>query len=256
MNQLRSPDQVDPRYQGLFRIGGVAFMLVGTCYTVCLWLTLIIPASSGDAASYLHATSANLGPVAALWAVYLVSDLLLVPGLIALFLVLRDASRALVLVGTALVAAYIAFDMGITETNWLALASLSQGYAAASPVAQAAYVAAAQYALALVPFVNALSFAVSGAGFLLISVAMLHSAFRRRTAAFGVLTMLVALVAGMSWFVPALSWVILLTLVMFAVWCVAVGTQIRRLGVRITGAPETTDRRPQPLPRPSASPVH
>lgn len=255
MDPMNDPNELDPRYRTLYRVGGVAFMLVGTCYTMAMWLTLMVPASSGDAAAYLRATSTNLGPVAALWAVYLVSDALLVPGLIALYLVLRDTSRTLVLTGAGLVAAYIAFDFGITEPNWLALVSLSHGYAGEVPAAQPTYVAAAQYALALVPFVNALSFAVSGGGFLLMSVAMLRSRFRRSTARFGVLTMLVALVAGISWFVPALSWTVLVTLPMFAVWCVAVGWQIRRVGVRMASTHPTAEGRAQRVSQPSPSPA-
>jgi len=256
MDPTGSPDVPDLRYRTVFRVGGVAFMLVGLCYSICLRLTLMIPASSGDAAGYLQATSANLGPVAALWVVYLVGDVLLVPGLIALYLVLRDTRRALVLIGAGLVAVYLAFDVGMTEPNWLALVSLSQSYAGATPAAQPTYVAAGQYALALVPFVNALSFAVSGGGFLLLSVAMLRSGFRRTTAVFGIVTMVTSLVAGISWFVPALSWTITLTLPLFAVWCVAVGWQIRRVGVRMATTPPAAESPSRPVRQPSASPAH
>jgi len=38
MDPTGSPDVPDLRYRTVFRVGGVAFMLVGTCYTIGLWL--------------------------------------------------------------------------------------------------------------------------------------------------------------------------------------------------------------------------
>lgn len=233
-------DQVDARYQALYRIGGAALILTGLAYAICLVLTLMIPASSGGAAAYLQATAGAEDRVATLWAVYLLSDLLLIPGALALYFVLRESSRALLPIGIALVAVYIVFDIGVTEPNWLALVSLAHSSAGATGDAQQQYIAAAQYGLALVPFLNFLSFAVSGAGWLLVSVVMLRGIFRHRTAYFGIATMLVAFVAATSWFVPALGVAILVCLAMFALWCVLVGEQLYRLGSRIAPASDTS----------------
>lgn len=236
MPAVGDPDVVDARYHGLYRLGGVAFVLTGLAYAICLQLTLRLPVSSGDAASYLQATADTLGPTVALWVVYLISDVLLVPGLLALYLALKGRSRVLLPIGTALVAGYLVFDAGITEPNWLALASLANGYGGSAASAQAGYVAAAQYGLALAPYLNALSFGVSGAGFLLIAIVMLRSSFRRGTGLFGMATMILALAAAMSWFVPALSIVLLAVLAAFGLWCVLVGAQLYRLGAQVARA--------------------
>ncbi|HYM97728.1 MAG TPA: hypothetical protein VET26_10520 [Candidatus Sulfotelmatobacter sp.] len=234
MKTARSTDdQVDARYHALFRIGGIAFILTGVAYFTCLAITYMIPASSSDAAAYLRSTGGKVGVVTALWVVYMVSDLLLVPGLLALYMVLKERSRALLLIGTALVAGYLVFDLGMTEPNWLALAGLAHGYASTTGAAQPSYVAAAQYGLALVPVLNFLSFAVSGAGFLLISIVMLRSTFRRRTAVFGIAVMSLSLVASTSWFVPFLGSTVFAVLGAFGLWCVVVGGQMYRLGSRI-----------------------
>jgi hypothetical protein len=228
------PDFVDNRFHTLYRIGGIAFVLTGLAYAVCLQLTLRLPATSGDAPSYMGVTADNLGLTASLWVAYLVSDVLLIPGLLALFMILRTRSRVLLPIGTAMVAAYLVFDIGITEPNWLALTSLASGYGGADVAARGPYVAGAQYGLALVPYVNALSFAISGAGFLLISVVMLRSTFRRATAFFGIATMILALAAAVSWFVPALGAVLLAVLAAFGLWSIVVGAQMYRLGSRLT----------------------
>lgn len=123
---------IDSRYHSLIRIGGIALILTGVAYTVCLILTLAVPPSSGTAASYLQVTGPKAGLVTTLWATYMISDLLLVPALLALYIVLKERSRVLLLVGTAMVGGYLVFDIAITEPNWLALAALASGYASAS----------------------------------------------------------------------------------------------------------------------------
>ena len=226
-------NQVDARYHTLYRIGGAALVLTGLAYAVCLLLTLMIPASSGGAAAYLQATAGAEARVATLWVVYLMSDLLLIPAALALYFLLRERSRVLVPIGMGLIAAYIVFDLGVTEPNWLALLSLAHSYSAAATLDQPLYVAAAQYGLALAPFLNFLSFAVSGAGWLLVSVVMLRGIFGRRTAYFGIATMLVAFLAALSWLLPSLGVTIIVCLAMFAVWCVLVGGQLYHLGITI-----------------------
>jgi hypothetical protein len=233
MRADRDPSLVDARYHALYRIGGVAFVLTGLAYAICLQLTLRLPASTGDATSYLRVTADNLGLTVTLWVVYLVSDVLLIPGLLAMYTVLRLRNSVLLPIGTAMVAGYLVFDIGITEPNWLALASLANGYGGSAPADQAGYVAAAQYGLALVPYLNALSFGISAAGFLLISVVMLRSTFRRATALFGIATMVLALAAAVSWFVPTLDVVLLAVLAAFGLWCIVVGVQLYRLGARL-----------------------
>jgi hypothetical protein len=223
---------VEPRHVVLAKVGGIAFLMTALAYLVCLVLTRFTPPASGSAESYLTATAGSFWVVCTLWAVYMVSDVVLVPALIALFVVLRGGNRVLVLIGTALVGGYLVFDIAITEPNWLVLANLARDYAAANVHDQAAYVGAAQYGLALVPFVNALSFLISGAGFLLISIAMLHSPFRRSTAIFGIAVMALSMVAAISWFVPPMTIVISAVLSGFSLWCAVVGAQLYRMASR------------------------
>ncbi|MFI5042278.1 MAG: hypothetical protein ACHQNA_10600 [Acidimicrobiales bacterium] len=249
-------DQVDARYHAMYRIGGIALVLTGLAYAICFLLTLMIPASSGGAAAYLQATAGAEARVATLWVVYLLSDLLLIPAALALYFVLRARSRALVPIGMGLVAAYIVFDLGVTEPNWLALLSLAHSYSGAASVDQPLYVAAAQYGLALVPFLNFLSFAVSGAGWFLVSVVMLRGIFGRRTAYFGIATMVMAFLAALSWFLPSLGLAIIVCLAMFAVWCVLVGEQLYHLGITIAKSGDAPVGRQSSLTAPAGAGVN
>lgn len=69
------------------------------------------------------------------------------------------------------------------------------------------------------------------------SIVMLRSIFRRATALFGMATMVLALAAALSWFLPALSVVLLAVLAAFGLWCIVVGAQLYRLAARIAPAP-------------------
>lgn len=245
-------EEIDPRHLNWYRGGGIAFVLVGVCYLVSLVLTFMIPASSGSAASYLQATSSKVGVVSLLWVTYMVSDVVLIPALFGLYYLLRRETTGLLKIGLALVGGYLVFDLAVTEPNWLALASLAHSYGAGAPAAQASSVAAAQYGLALVPYLNALSFGISGLGFLLICIVMFRSAFRRSTAVFGMAVMALSMLAAISWFVPTISFVTIAVLFGFAVWCVAVGTQLIAVARRAAGAserafPSPTSSMPGPL---------
>ena len=123
--------------------------------------------------------------------------------------------------------------MGVTEPNWLALTMLAKGYAGATTAAeQASYLAGGQYALALVPVLNSLSFLISATGFLLLLTVMLRSPIRRGTSIFGIVVMGLALTAGASWFVPSLSLAVLACLGGFAFWTIVTGAQLYRIGLR------------------------
>lgn len=234
MADARAPG-VEPRWGSFLRVGGIALILVGITYGIALYLTVSgAPGSGATAADYLTSVSGHVGLNAALWVTYLVSDLLLIPGLIGLYLLLRRYGGPAVYVGLGLLAAYLAFDVGVTEPNWLALTILAKGYAGATTAAeQASYLAGGQYALALVPVLNSLSFVVSATGFLLLIAVMLRTPIRRGTSIFGIAVMGFAFAAGASWFVPSLGLAVLACLGGFAFWTIVIGAQLYRIGLRV-----------------------
>ena len=64
--------------------------------------------------------------------------------------------------------------------------SLSQSYAAATTdTTRASYIAAANYALAVLPFATFLSYVISSVGILIIGLVMMRGVFPRIAAAFG-----------------------------------------------------------------------
>lgn len=225
---------VEPRWGPALRVGGIALILVGLTYAICLYLTVAgAPGSGTTANEYLTSVSGHWALNAALWVTYLIGDLLLIPGVIGLYLLLRRYGGASLLVGVGLLGAYLAFDVGVTEPNWLALTILAKGYAGATTAAeQASYLAGGQYALSLVPVLNSLSFLVSATGFLLLIAVMLRTPIRRGTSVFGIVVMGLAFAAGASWFIPSLGLAVLACLGGFAFWTIAIGAQLYRIGLK------------------------
>jgi hypothetical protein len=116
--------------------------------------------------------------------------------------VLTDFAGAL----TGLMAVFIAVDLTLTDAGTLTIVTLTQHAAtAASAAQQAAYLAAAHYGLATVPFANTYSWVISSVAFLLISMAMLKGVFSKRTAYVGIAAAIMGIAAGFYVFHPALA---------------------------------------------------
>lgn len=239
----------ETRWGTALRVGGIALILVGITYGVSLYLTVSgAPGSGTSARDYLTSVSGHVALNAALWVSYILSDLLLIPGLIGLYLLLRRYGGPSLWAGFGLLGAYVAFDLGATEPNWLALTILAKGYGGATTAAdQASYLAGGQYALSLVPVLNSLSFIVSATGFLLLISVMLRAPIRRGTSIVGIVVMGLAFAAGASWFVPTLGLAVLACLGGFAFWTITVGAQLYRIGQKEEAGAGT------PVPRTSRS---
>jgi hypothetical protein len=130
------------------------------------------------------------------------------------------------------------YDVCVTELNSPTLVSLSHGYASATTDAlRASFVAAATYGYYALPLQTVLSFATGTFGYLLWCVPMFKSIFRRGTAIFGAIVMVVALIGSAAPMFPST----ILGLCQFicvpacALWFVLVGAQLYRYGRHLPG---------------------
>lgn len=176
---------VDPNEKSLYRVGGVSAFVIGIGYMVTIPLIAFagFPPSGGEASLKYFA-----GKTTVWWAIVglsVITDLLYVPVALSLYQALKGINRSAMLVATVFVGLFIALDLAVTWVNEAALISLSGSYAVATnDVQRAAYVAAADYAsavlasrLAAVYAIAVLSFAI-----LVIGVVMLKGVFGRPTA--------------------------------------------------------------------------
>jgi hypothetical protein len=231
--QNRMGDAADPDGKWLYRVGGLSALVLAIAYilTIPLYVYAGAPPSGGEVwLKYLD------GKTTLWWAILglsVLTDFLFVPVALSLYLALKEVNRNVMLVATAFVGLFTVLDLAVTWPNYASLITLSGHYAAATNDAQrAAYVAAATYADAVLPYslavysILALSF-----GILMIGLVMRKGVFSKRTAYLGLATGLLGIVSVVGpFFVSALGVVIIITSILTIVWLLFAGYRLYGLG--------------------------
>ena len=232
-------DETNQNWRGVYCVSGILLIVTAVIWTIVSRTASILYASGypHDPASYLQLISRHQSLASVTWSLWIVSDFLLMLPTIALYVVLRRYSKTLALLGSLFAMFFNIYDAGVTELNSLALVSLSHGYASATTDALRASIAgAAAYGYYALPIQTVLSFATGTFGYLLWCVPMLRSFFRRGTAIYGAIVMVIALIGSAAPFFPSS---IILGLCQFicvpacALWFVLVGIQLFRQGRNI-----------------------
>jgi len=227
---------VDPDGKWLYRAGGISALLLGIGYivTIPLYVQAGAPPSGGEARLQYLA-----GKTTVWWAILglsVLTDFLFVPVALALYRALKGVNRNAMLVATAFVGLFVALDLAVTWPNYAALIALSGDYAAATNDTQrAAYVAAANYASAVLESTleGVYSIATLSVGILMIGLVMLKGAFGKGTAYLGVATGILGVVSVAGpFFVSTVGVAIIVASVLTTVWVLFVGHRLYRLGRR------------------------
>jgi hypothetical protein len=223
--------QVDPTWKGVYRVGGVCIFVTGVLFIVGAVSSILLgPAPSGGE-PYLKSLATHEVLAQMNFGLFALTDFLLLPGLLALFLALKQVSKNTMLVAAGLFALYIALDLAMTELNSLTLVTLTHQYAAAtSDTQRSAYVAAADYALAALPLATFYSYVVSSVGLLITSVVMLKGVFSKPTAFVGIVASIEGMVGGLYVVYPALAALLVPCLIAFGLWGLLAGSRLFKLG--------------------------
>jgi len=220
---------VDPSWKGVYRVGGICLLLAGLIYLVNIPLGWGIPGAT-DSVQYLQSLAAHPHQAQVVYGLYSLTDLLFVPGVLALYLALKRIAKNPMLIATGLMAVFIVVDLAITEANSLTIVALTQHAAAAtSATARAAYLAAALYALPTVALATFYSWMGPLVVVLIASIVMLKGVFGKLTAYLGIVTGIVGIVASFFVYVPALALLAIPVLLAYGLWWVLVGIRLYRL---------------------------
>jgi hypothetical protein len=227
-------ESVDPAWKGLYKWGGVSAMSVGVLYIVSFALAMVMGVVPTGVEAILNHFAAHMTVAYAFYGLAILTDILLVPVALALYLALKGINKSAVLAATGFGGLFLALDLGVTMISWVATITLSQNYAAAtSDMERAAYLAAASYANAVVsvsvPVYGGLLPSVWG---LILSLVMLKGIFTRATAYVGMATNVVGFVYAGSLFVSALASVDIVWLGLLVIWLLLAGFRLYRLGTR------------------------
>jgi hypothetical protein len=235
MNTIE-PREINRDWNGLYRVSGILLIVTAAVWTVVSRTASILYASGypGDPASYLKLVSQHQLLASVTWSLWIVSDFLLMAPTIALYILLQRYNKSLALLGSMFAMFFNIYDACVTELNSLTLVSLSHLYASATTdVLRASLVAAAAYGFYALPIQTVLSFATGTFGYLLWCVPMFKSFFRRGTASYGAIVMVIALIGSAA---PLFPSSIILGLCQFicvpacALWFILVGAQLFRHG--------------------------
>ncbi len=233
MNMQTTTGAVDPDGKWLYQTGGISAVALALAYIAIIALYVPIGAPPVGVEARLAYVAAHRTAWWAILSLSVLTDFLFVPVALALYLALQRLNRNLMLLATACVALFIFLDLAITWTNYAALITLSNKYAAAANAVQrAAVVLAANYPSAVLEsrllFVyNTLTLAV---GILLTGFAMRKGIFNKTTAYLGVITGVLGIVSVIGpFFVSALSAAIILTSILTTVWLLCVGCRLYTL---------------------------
>lgn len=225
---------IDPDGRWLYRAGGVSALVFGIAYLAIIGLYVPIGAPPSGAEARLAYVAGNTRTWWAILDLSVLTDFLLVPVALALYVALKGVNRSAMLLATAFMGLFVVLDLAITWTNYETLITLSGQYAAAANDAQkAAAVRAAIYPSAVLEsrllFVyNSLTLAV---GILMTGFVMLKGIFNRSTAYLGLVTGILGIISVVGpFFVSALSQTIIATSILTTIWLLFVGYRLYGLG--------------------------
>jgi hypothetical protein len=233
MNTIEE-SQIDRSWRGFLFLSGILLLITAIIWTFVSRTSSILYASGfpTDPASYLELISTHQLLASTTWSLWIISDFLLMMPTIALYIVLKPYNKTLALIGCIFAMFFNVYDIAITELNSLTLVNLSHAFASASTDAmRSSFIAAASYGYYSLPLQTVLSFASGTFGYLLWCLTMFKSFFRRGTAVFGAMVMVIALIGSAA---PLFPSSVILGLCQYicvpacALWFVLVGLQLIR----------------------------
>ncbi len=222
---------VDPDGKWLYRVGGISSLVIGIAYIVIFPLFAHVggpPSSGGEAwLKYLE------GKTTVWWAILglcVFTDFLFVPVALSLYVALERVNRNAMLVATAFVGLFVVLDLAVTWTNYASLLTLSGLHAAATTEAQrAAYVAAANYASAVLTSHTEVFYSIVD---LSVAILMIGFVMLRGKGIFSKTTAYLGLGAGFFGIVSIVGFFVItiINAVLTTVWVLFVGYRLFRLG--------------------------
>ncbi len=218
----------DQDWKGLYRAGGASFLIIGVLYIIGIVLFSQLGGlpTSGQAALTALSTQKLLAQTTT--TIFAATDLLLIPGVFALYVALKGVRRTYALVASGLAGLFIVLDLGVNTVNFFTVIALGDKYAVATTEAQrAAYVAAADLTLGAVNVGLPLAGLAIAVGILIFGLAMLKGVFNKPTAYLAVLLGILGIISSIP--IPALAILFVVVLILSAVWFLAVGYKLYKL---------------------------
>jgi len=226
---------VDSDGKWMYRVAGICAIALVVGY----FLTFPLYAWTGNPpASGVEAQLAYFGEHAAgWWAITLlmvVTDLLLVPIYVGIYLALKHINKGLMLVALAFKAfLFVILDLAVTWTAYSAMIIAGAQYGAATTeVQRAALAAAAAYPSAMLvsPLTDTFANVIPALGVLFVGMVMLKGVFSKTTAYLALAMGLVGIVYFGTFFIDRVAVLAILNAVLATFFYLLVGIRLYKLG--------------------------
>ena len=233
--QNRTASGVDPEGKWLYRVGGIAAIVLVAGY----FLAIAIYVWVGDQpAAGVEAQLAYFAEHAAGWwsivILMVVTDLLLVPIFFGIYLALKHVNRGLMLVALAFKAfLFVILDLAVTWTAFSTMIIAGVQYGAAATEAQrAALAAGAAYASAMMnsPVAGTYGIVIPSLGVLFAGLVMLKGVFSKATAYVAVVTGLTGILWMGSFFNDSLDVIRYINAMLAMAFYLLAGVRLHKLG--------------------------
>ena len=215
-------------YRGqAYRWGGIAAFIIALGYVaiIPLFAHVGVPPTGGEAFfNYLP------GKTTIWWWILGLSvftDLLYIPLALALYIALKPVNKYLMALAAIFMGMFVILDLAMTQGHYASILTLFHNYSlAADDAHRAAYLAAAEYAAAVLatPMEIVYAIAIPSTGTLLVGIVMLKSQFGKFAAYLALITGVLGILALTGWFPVIMGNALFAT-----VWFFVVGYKLIRL---------------------------
>jgi hypothetical protein len=228
-----NPAAVDGQGRWLYGVGGIAGLVIGISYVVIIGLYLAAGVPPDGGAAWLAYGAGKTAPWWGILSLSVLTDVLIVPLMLALYVTLRGVARDLMLLAVAFKVLFVVLELSVGWPNIGLLITYSGDYAAAATQAErAALVTGADYAATVYgsTLAGVYSILLPAVGMLLAGLAMRRSVFGRGAVYAAVLSGVLGIVsvAG-GFFVAELGEVVILASIFSLAWYFLVGYRLARL---------------------------
>ncbi len=225
---------VDPAWKAVYRIGGLCMLFAGVLYLIGSTLGAYLGTPPGDNEIFFEMLAHHQAAALAAYWLFVLADVLFIPAVLALYLALKGISQSAMLLAAALLLFFFVLDLGVTESNTLALITLARDKVlAANPGDAALYQAAAHWGLATLPVASFFSWAGPSSGWLISAILMRRSVFGKFPSILGIVTNGLGILVAFYFLFPNIGILsVLLTpgLVLYGIWLIATGRRLFGLG--------------------------
>jgi len=201
-----------PGLKSWYVIGGVALLVQGLAYALIFGAGTVVSVAPANSIQYLNALAIHASTARFEYLVTAVADLAFIPAAIALYLLLKDVSKALVTAATVLILAYVVIDMSTFVPAALALTILSQS-------AQTTTVLSSEHAaLSVVPLSQFFGWVEPPIAFAMYILVLRKANLGLFARVFGIFLVMFSIMGGLGFLFPSITYLTSFELPAFAAY--------------------------------------